>query len=160
MQTTFQRRLITDTQEKKQAHAELEQKVAEVADEHAQQKEIRDEALKLSDSLNDSSKDSQSNWKPPRTFTEFFELVERDHPDWPFMAKHYQAKMLFERHPLIEKAFMDGLNMGRTLRERAKAGLGWWWDSLEPLKPIERGTVLAKVQQIVMGDVEKKLKRF
>ena len=76
----------------------------------------------------------------------FMSIVRRDHPDWPVNAVVWQASRMLDRHPFIEKAFYAGKQQGRELRQRLEAGLGLWWDELEPLSPDERGFVLALIK--------------
>lgn len=80
------------------------------------------------------------------TKQDFLDIVRRDHPEWPLAAQTWQADRMFDRHPVVEKAFKAGLQIGRQLREKLEHGHGVWWNELAPLTPEERGFVLALVQ--------------
>lgn len=80
------------------------------------------------------------------TKQDFLDIVRRDHPEWPLAAQAWQADRMAERHPVVEKAYKAGLQIGRQLKEKLEHGHGVWWEELASLTPEERGFVLALVQ--------------
>jgi hypothetical protein len=80
----------------------------------------------------------------------FRSIVRRHMPHLDTRQAEEQARAMLARHPLIEKAYRDGLRQGRDLRERTQRGLGWLpWPSLEELLPRERGFVMSKIREAI-----------
>jgi hypothetical protein len=155
MTEQWKRRPIESRTEKDQVRGEQQDKIVKIKAEQKDQKEggAREHDLVNAPTRPPDPDHSLDNWSPPRHLADFTALVESAHPGWPRERQLWEATTMFERYPLIEAAFLGGLAVGRSLRERARYDLGWWWDELAPLKPAERGLVLDRVRAIVMKGV-------
>lgn len=149
---TWTRREVTERREIEKIEYEQKDDAARIAEE---KKNKADEALSLARLVDMETparpwETDKSNWSPPRTMLDFMSIVDHVFPDWPMHAKIWQAKKMLERHGLVERAYLDGLAMGRTLRERHRYNLGWWWDSLTPLEPQERTLVVEQIKRVIL----------
>lgn len=149
MHLDFQRREITSQKEREETHREIAEKALEVATEKATEKELALEGRKFLDRESLNRDDHGPDWKAPESRMDLFRSISLAHPDWPIAEIDKLSTMMWERYELTRKALMDGLAMGRDLRERAEHGVGWWWESLQSLTPDERGMVLEHVRRIV-----------
>jgi hypothetical protein len=149
------RRPITDAKEKDRIEHEQREHVERVIEE---QRDAKKKALEDLQAVNEpmpAPGESQENWKPPETLEDFQRFVDERHPLWPLVQRRVEANLMFMRAPLVNKAFLDGLKIGRRLREQAEYHHGWWWDALAPLAPFERTYVVEQVKRVVLKDKPK-----
>ena len=152
MKRRWRRRVITDKKEIDVIQYEQRDDALRV---HLEKKEEKEKPRWDDDKAGALKKDaSEENWTPPKTFAGFYALARETWPDLSLADTITQAKMLQMRMPIVEKAFLDGLAMGRELNERTRYGLGWLpWPSLEECLPREREVVMAKIRKVIERDV-------
>jgi hypothetical protein len=144
----FKRRIIESRAERDAVRGEHKDRMDRLADETkaAKVKQTEVDALRDSQAVDVTTGEAYS---PPRALHEFMELVQAAHPGWGWASRHKLAMSMYKRHEVVEKAFQDGFRMLRDLRERQDHGIGWWWESLRPLAPIERSQVCIALRGIL-----------
>lgn len=145
----FKRREITTQKEKANFKAQIREDVERVDAEKKAEKAALIEKLDRREEEARRPEESEEGWTPYETDMDVFREVARAHPTWPLEDIRRVANGIWDRYQLVRKALIEGLQKGRTLREQATYGKGWWWDSLEPLTPQERGFVIAKIRAVV-----------